>query len=673
MREPEPGTASLDIKPSACAVHDHARSSCDMHASCGGGSGGFEPGGCSGGGGGSEPSGGEPSGPASAPSGGIVFEPSGEVRDATGVYTLATVSHMVDTAHEAVRRAAVMDSILSGKAVTVNTFAQAIRDHIYFTSDVAHLDDASGEHSGVSCSGGSDDAPLSSIVVASQAPSQDGLLHEQNIVAALSLPLVAESGASSPRLHLAVASGLASDGVAKRRRLGAKTRLGAETRSGDAAPPPCPLCRCKGNCGGSVCKKSANVKTRRGAFRQICKAEAQVSVQGGGFCQACACETQGCCGGRQVGYGGDGRFCSKCSRAHSAKPYDYRNKYGCWKIIRAWSQALRRAAAYGYMCDAADSDDDHWFAFLRDFFGRRDAALPLNASEWMFIFIVANAKWPAIVRRALGAASGMDTSAGTAEQYYALLVSFLEIADGNAWNGMLRTSSPKRIGTCTGLVYFAKKLGAIAKLDTPSTCGSGRVFRLGATQTAYVLEDPGAATQRFRDWRESITSAGLDPVPAAQRLRPDGCEVSAAAAGCFLRGVSSLTDVLLASACGSKYAGPCVKRRVAMMLEILCGQHVWDDVPMTALNVCAPDVHGHVVPLLDLSSRDVRRAFGVSPLHVSGRACLWGMVPEGQMRSLDATASSTILRIARGLKREYAHGESVSVTPADVAALVSGS
>ena len=64
---------------------------------------------------------------------------------------------------------------------------------------------------------------------------------------------------------------------------------------------------------------------------------------------------------------------------------------------------------------------------------------------------------------------------------------------------------------------------------------------------------------------------------------------------------------------------------------------------MSELASWLPDENGHLQPLLEWEARAVRLRFGLSPLAVSGVACLWGTANQTHIDALAHSSYKEIL------------------------------
>ena len=87
---------------------------------------------------------------------------------------------------------------------------------------------------------------------------------------------------------------------------------------------------------------------------------------------------------------------------------------------------------------------------------------------------------------------------------------------------------------------------------------------------------------------------------------------------------------------------------VRALLSLLQREHgvdVWDRLDMSELASWLPDERCHLTPLLTMQAVAVRHRFGVSPLAVSGLACLWGAANPAHLDVLSNVTNKDILNI----------------------------
>ena len=248
----------------------------------------------------------------------------------------------------------------------------------------------------------------------------------------------------------------------------------------------------------------------------------------------------------------------------------------------------------------------------------------------MFLLLVACVRWPAVLFHISDTFDGFEPRSSTASDWCAFLVRLLRFASGNPWPAMFKEISQGRNRCYTGLLWLCKTLGIVSALDEPRD--GDDVVILGLSQKKYLVADIAVGSQRLQQVLLGVQVAGLalpDTVASSQDILS------------FSSRIMTLVGLIVGRE--SHMSRGYVSRVLLSMLQREHGIDVWDCLTMSDLSELLPDENCHLGPLLHMSARSVRTRFGISPLALSGVACLWGTVNPAHLHVLTDATSKDIL------------------------------
>ena len=361
-----------------------------------------------------------------------------------------------------------------------------------------------------------------------------------------------------------------------------------------------------------------------------------------GPCSFCACERCGTKSRMEVF--GHSRWCCGCARQLGTTVPSprtttlYHNIHGSHRVERTWSPELQLAAKYAWVTRLGPyAGDAYWEYFLKEFMewrGFRSFSEVRHAGDVMFLLLMAHVRWPLVLFKAFDALDGFEPRGGCAADWFAYLVRLLRVASGNSWKAMFDEIGQGRNRCHTGLLSLCKALGVVKAGFEPRPEGSCELVTLGKSQKSYVIGDVGSCSQRLQ--------AVLSGVQAAGFVFPEGVP-SIRDINSYRSRVMTLVDLIVSEEAHMSrgYAA----RTLMSLLQIEHGTHVWDEMKMSELAELLPDENSHLMPLSTWLARDVRIRFGLSPLAVSGMACLWGTVNQAHLEMLPRATNRDILNL----------------------------
>ena len=290
----------------------------------------------------------------------------------------------------------------------------------------------------------------------------------------------------------------------------------------------------------------------------------------------------------------------------------------------AWVYRLGSAAGEAYW--------DHFVSEFMEWRGFRRLAEVEHPGDVMFLLLISCVRWPQVLFQVFDALDGFEPRAGCAADWYAYLVRLLRLANGNSWKAMFDEISQGRNRCCTGLLWLCKALEIVAVQHRHGI--SGEVVTLGVSQKTYAIAGVGPGSQRLQEVLEGVRAVGF--------AFPDRVASSQAVSSYSSR-VKTLVDLIVGRE--SQMARGYGTRSLLSLLQREHGIQVWDTMSMSELAAMLPDENGHLKSLLTLSPQAVRFRFGMSPLGVSGMACLWGTVNQAHPHALSRASNKDILNV----------------------------
>ena len=395
-------------------------------------------------------------------------------------------------------------------------------------------------------------------------------------------------------------------------------------------------CRCRGNCGQSACKRRKNYFSRRKASERYCL---RVAAHGESFCMFCKCEK--CSSGRQ-GTHGQGRWCNGCAKSvlqvSSSPLLCYHNVSGTHRVDASWSPALRLTARFAYATTrVTGSEEAYWAGFVDALLKWRcvsSVRMLMEPGDWMFLCVMACVKWPYVVSEAFSLLQDLEPRTATAVQWYGYLIRLLGHASGRCWKSMHDAISPGRSRCNFGLVWFCKHMGVIAKIMPGTECSGA--LALGVSQLPYTLGDEASSQGKLQ--------AMMDGIQCKPLAFPTTCTSETLASSQAIRFGTSVSE-LCSHIVGpdSELARGYVGRKLLCLLQREWGPSAWDNITMQDLQAWLPDQNGHCESLGKCRGEEVRKRFGMSPVSVSGVACMWGVVNKKHLPALDDAGATEVL------------------------------
>ena len=467
---------------------------------------------------------------------------------------------------------------------------------------------------------------------------------------------------SAPEQRASSASGTSgADAVAAAAVAGAHSRMQAREAN---------LCKCRGHCGAIACRKNESLVRRHGEALQICGSPPASGQDI--FCHRCKCEL--CGAGRQQCHG-DGRWCTRCFNKLELGRWRYVNQHGMWKMHAGWSEPLQCAARHAFVTNQLPPEDNAaWGQFLLGFDVRRlqrekvappgsEPRAALQHGDVVFVCLVAMAKWPSLLRRALKVldAENLDPRLATAAEWRGLLLTFLDLCDGIPARDELKSITPGRTAACFGLIWLCKRLRLLAKVSPRSLfqpAGNQRRYKLGCLQNEYYLLPEAGAVAALQHLMDACRTAaiGFPPPfwhgPAGWQHGPAGSpalsqELPTQALELLAKDVHGLSLAICGS--GNQLAAGTLSRRLLNIVEERFGITAWDGCQMSVLSEILPDICLNVPNAIqDRLAGDFRKRFGMSPLIVTAMACLWSSVPSPQRKG---ALKATHLQVLRAVEK----------------------
>ena len=413
-------------------------------------------------------------------------------------------------------------------------------------------------------------------------------------------------------------------------------------------------CSCRGNCGRRSCKARKNLLHRYGAAGVAAGGDDldTLGVSGDGYCDSlvlasshglctfCACER--CREKCRMEHYGQSRWCCGCARqlgipAVSPRTTSrYFNINGSFRVERTWSPQLQLTAKYAWVYRLGPAvGDAYWEHFVSEFMdwrGVRRLAEVRHPGDVMFLLLISCVRWPQVLFQVFDALDGFEPRGGCAADWYAYLVRLLRVASGNSWKAMFDEISQGRNRCCTGLLWLCMALEIVA-VD-PRDATPGEVVTLGVSQKTYVIAGVGPGSQRLKQVLEGVYAAGFafpDHVASSQDISS------------YSSRVKTLVDLIVGRE--SQMARGSVTRALLSLLQREHDIQVWDGMSMSDLAALLPDENSHLTPLFTSQAGAVRTRFGMSPLAVSGMACLWGTVNQAHLDVLSRATNKEILNV----------------------------
>ena len=269
-----------------------------------------------------------------------------------------------------------------------------------------------------------------------------------------------------------------------------------------------------------------------------------------------------------------------------------------------------------------------------DWRGFRRLAEVTHHGDVMFLLLISLVRWPQVLFQVFDALDGFEPREGGAADWYAYIVRLLRLASGNSWKAMFDEISQGRNRICTGLLWMCKALEIIAVDPQDAYATPGDVVSLGVSQKKYAIAGVGPGSQRLKRVLEGVQAAGFafpDHVASSQDIRSYGSRVQI------------LVDLIVGRE--SQMARGYGMRALLSLLQRQHGLQVWDGMSMSELAVWLPDENNHLAPLSTWQAGAVRARFGMSPLAVSGMACLWGTVKHAHLDVLSRATNKEILNV----------------------------
>jgi len=252
----------------------------------------------------------------------------------------------------------------------------------------------------------------------------------------------------------------------------------------------------------------------------------------------------------------------------------------------------------------------------------------------MFLLLISLVRWPQVLLQVFDALDGFEPREGCAADWYAYVVRLLRLASGNSWKAMFDEISQGRNRICTGLLWMCKALEIIAVDPQDAHATPGDVVSLGVSQKTYAIAGVEPGSRRLSQVLQGVQAAGFafpDRVASSQDITSYGARIK------------SLVDLIVGK--DSQMARGYGTRALLSLLQREHGIQVWDGTSMSELASLLPDENNHLTPLLTSQAGAVRVRFGMSPLAVSGMACLWGTVNQVHLDVLSRATNKDILNV----------------------------
>ena len=266
-----------------------------------------------------------------------------------------------------------------------------------------------------------------------------------------------------------------------------------------------------------------------------------------------------------------------------------------------------------------------------------------HPGDVMLLCVMALAKWPCVVAAALseGVRSSLDHRSASASEWRQYIMQLVVLADcKRGWADVANTTAGRGQATL-GLVWFCKRMRILQKVPSDlEPRANAKVYKLGRRQHEYEELPEQCGVTELDSMLQAIRSVSV-VLPA-----PSGGDVAAwshaGSRNVFVAQVKFLADQICGV--GSQFAAGALARRFLGLVERSCGDEAWDACQMELLNSALPDMNSHTSCLGHMRVVDVRRRFGMSPLIISGLACLWGKVPHKHRKQVLHASYTSIFR-----------------------------